>query len=70
MSKLFFCFLIFFSIDMFKSTCDELAEWIRDKNNALSSDDYGKDLKGIQALQRKHAVSTEELENLLTIVGW
>ena len=55
---------------MFKSTCDELAEWIRDKNNALSSDDYGKDLKGIQALQRKHAVSTEELENLLTIVGW
>ncbi|XP_041352702.1 spectrin beta chain, non-erythrocytic 5-like isoform X2 [Gigantopelta aegis] len=49
------------SIDMFKSTCDELAEWIRDKNNALSSDDLGNDLKGIQALQRKHANFEREL---------
>lgn len=43
---------------MFQSTCDELVEWIKEKDNVLSAtDDLGKDLKANQALQRKHAVS-------------
>jgi hypothetical protein len=44
------------SIEMFKSTCDELQEWIKDKKDNLHNDDLGKDLKATQALQRKHAV--------------
>ncbi|XP_067682927.1 spectrin beta chain, non-erythrocytic 5-like isoform X3 [Haliotis asinina] len=49
------------SIELFKSTCDELSEWIKDKNNALMTDDVGKDLKGIGALQRRHANVEREL---------
>ena len=45
------------SIEMFQLTCDELAEWIKDKDASLSTDDVAHDLKSIQALQRKHAVS-------------
>ncbi|KAK3092932.1 hypothetical protein FSP39_009051 [Pinctada imbricata] len=43
------------SIELFQSTCDELADWIKEKDNALDLDEYGKDVKGIEALQRKHA---------------
>lgn len=42
---------------MFQSTCDELADWIKEKDNTLSSDDIGKDLKGIEAALRRHTVS-------------
>ena len=42
---------------MFQSTCDELAEWIKEKDNVFSAtDDLGKDLPANQLLQRKHAV--------------
>jgi hypothetical protein len=48
---------MFYSIELFQSTCDELVEWIKEKDNVLSAtDDLGKDLKANQALQRKHAV--------------
>ena len=47
------------SIEMFKATCDELQEWIKEKKNNLATDDLGKDLKATQALQRKHAVRTD-----------
>ncbi|PVD25646.1 hypothetical protein C0Q70_13305 [Pomacea canaliculata] len=49
------------SIELFKSTCDELQDWIKEKDDALSTDDLGKDLKAIQALQRKHAQLEREL---------
>ncbi|GFO34699.1 spectrin beta chain, non-erythrocytic 5-like, partial [Plakobranchus ocellatus] len=49
------------SIEMFKSTCDELAEWIKEKKNALANDGLANDLKGIQALQRRHAQVEREL---------
>ncbi|XP_059148013.1 spectrin beta chain, non-erythrocytic 2-like isoform X3 [Physella acuta] len=49
------------SIEMFKSICDELAEWIKEKKNALANDGLASDLKGIEALQRKHAQLEREL---------
>nr|XP_022333961.1 spectrin alpha chain, non-erythrocytic 1-like isoform X4 [Crassostrea virginica] len=49
------------SIEMFQSTCDELADWIKEKDNTLSSDDIGKDLKGIEAALRRHTNLEREL---------
>ncbi|KAH9509152.1 hypothetical protein Btru_049222 [Bulinus truncatus] len=49
------------SIEMYKSICDELAEWIKEKKNALAHDNLPSDLKGIQAQQRKHAQLEREL---------
>ncbi|XP_052769142.1 spectrin beta chain, non-erythrocytic 2-like isoform X1 [Mya arenaria] len=50
------------SIELFQQTCDELVEWIKEKDNVLSAtDDLGKDLKANQALQRKHANLEREL---------
>ena len=39
------------------STCsdaDETKSWINEKGMVLSTDDFGRDLAGVQALQRKH----------------
>ena len=33
---------------------DETIAWIMEKDAILSSDDYGRDLASVQALQRKH----------------
>jgi spectrin alpha len=33
---------------------DETRDWIQEKDEALSIDDLGKDLRSVQALQRKH----------------
>ena len=33
---------------------DETNAWIAEKDAILSSDDYGRDLAGVEALQRKH----------------
>lgn len=33
---------------------DETIAWIQEKDAVLSSDDYGRDLASVQALQRKH----------------
>jgi len=49
--------LIVCSIELFQSTCDELGEWIKDKEATLGTEDVANDLKSIEALQRKHAVS-------------
>ncbi|XP_052269284.1 spectrin beta chain, non-erythrocytic 1-like isoform X3 [Dreissena polymorpha] len=50
------------SIELFQQTCDDLVEWIKEKDNVLSAtDDLGKDLKANQALQRKHANLEREL---------
>ncbi len=37
--------------------CDELKDWINEKKSVLGNKDLGKDLKGVQSLQRKHQVS-------------
>ncbi|KAK7065236.1 Spectrin alpha chain, non-erythrocytic 1 [Halocaridina rubra] len=44
---------------------DETKEWINEKDEALKSDDYGKDLPSVQALQRKH----EGLERDMAALG-
>ena len=49
------------SIELFQSTCDELADWIKEKDNALNTDDVGKVLQATIALQRKHANLEREL---------
>ena len=55
--KVDFSVHMYYSIELFQSTCDELVEWIKEKDNVLSAtDDLGKDLLANQALQRKHAV--------------
>lgn len=33
---------------------DETISWINEKDTLLSTDDYGRDLPTVQALQRKH----------------
>ncbi|GAB1601116.1 spectrin beta chain, non-erythrocytic 1-like isoform X2 [Argonauta hians] len=49
------------SIEMFKLTCDDLDEWIKEKNNALFDDDIGKDLESSKNLKRKHMNFEREL---------
>lgn len=44
--------------------CDELKDWINEKNNMLNVDDLGKDLASVQALKRKHQNLERELEPL------
>lgn len=41
-------------IQKFNRDADETKAWISEKDTALSSDDYGRDLASVQALQRKH----------------
>ena len=38
----------------FSRDADETIAWIQEKDALLSSDDYGRDLASVQALQRKH----------------
>ncbi len=42
---------------MFQNMCDELKDWIKEKQNVLGNEDLGKDLRSVQALQRKHQVN-------------
>ncbi|KAL5013103.1 hypothetical protein ScPMuIL_011654 [Solemya velum] len=41
-------------IQRFNRDADETIAWIMEKDAILSSDDYGRDLASVQALQRKH----------------
>ncbi len=41
-------------IQRFNRDADETISWINEKDLLLSSDDFGKDLASVQALQRKH----------------
>ena len=41
-------------VQRFHRDADETKEWIQEKDQALSVDDLGKDLRSVQALQRKH----------------
>jgi len=41
-------------VQRFHRDVDETRDWIREKDDALNNDDLGKDLRSVQALQRKH----------------
>ena len=41
-------------VQRFHRDVDETKDWIAEKDDALSIDDLGKDLRSVQALQRKH----------------
>jgi len=43
---------------------DETAAWVAEKDAALSTDDYGRDLTTVQALQRKHEGTERDLAAL------
>lgn len=43
---------------------DETKAWIHEKDTALSTDDHGRDLAGVQALQRKHEALERDLAAL------
>merc|ERR1719211_183275 len=52
-------------VQMFHRDVDETKDWILEKDEALSVDELGKDLRHVQALQRKH----EGLERDLAALG-
>ena len=41
----------------FHQSCDETIAWINEKDQALSSEDCGRDLAAVQMLQRRHQVN-------------
>lgn len=49
------------SVEMFNRQCDEACDWMLEKMNKMDTDDLGKDLKTVQALQRKHQNIEREL---------
>jgi len=52
-------------VQRFHRDVDETKDWIQEKDEALNDDDLGKDLRSVQALQRKH----EGLERDLAALG-
>ena len=52
-------------VQRFQRDVEETKDWIQEKDEALSIDDLGKDLRSVQALQRKH----EGLERDLAALG-
>ncbi|XP_073981071.1 alpha spectrin isoform X1 [Rhodnius prolixus] len=52
-------------VQRFHRDVDETKDWIQEKEEALNNDDLGKDLRSVQALQRKH----EGLERDLAALG-
>ncbi|CAJ0599218.1 unnamed protein product [Cylicocyclus nassatus] len=52
-------------VQRFHRDIDEAKDWIREKDVALDSDDFGRDLRSVQALRRKH----EGIERDLAALG-
>lgn len=52
-------------VQRFHRDVDETKDWIQEKDDALNNDDLGRDLRSVQALQRKH----EGLERDLAALG-
>ena len=52
-------------VQRFHRDVDETKDWIEEKDEALDLEDYGQDLRGVQALQRKH----EGVERDLAALG-
>lgn len=57
-------FGFFHRIELFQKICDELKGWIGEKISGINLDDVGKDLKSVQALQRRHQNLEQELKPL------
>lgn len=51
-------------VQRFNRDIDETLAWIGEKDATLSSDDYGRDLNNVQALQRKHEGTERDLAAL------
>lgn len=51
-------------VQRFHRDVDETKDWISEKDNALDNDDLGKDLRGVQTLQRKHEGMERDLAAL------
>lgn len=51
-------------VQRFHRDVDETKDWISEKDDALASDDLGKDLRGVQTLQRKHEGMERDLAAL------
>lgn len=51
-------------VQRFNRDIDETLAWIGEKDSTLSSDDYGRDLNNVQALQRKHEGTERDLAAL------
>ena len=58
-----YCMLGFFS------DAEETIAWMVEKDPMLSTDDYGRDLASVQALQRKHDTLERDLNALEEKVG-
>lgn len=52
-------------VQRFHRDIDETKDWIQEKNETLDLDDFGRDLRSVQALQRKH----EGVERDLAALG-
>jgi spectrin alpha len=51
-------------VQRFHRDVDETKDWIGEKDNALTNDDFGKDLRSVQTLQRKHEGMERDLAAL------
>ncbi|XP_071037774.1 spectrin beta chain [Parasteatoda tepidariorum] len=49
------------SVELFERTCDDAYEWMLEKLEKIETDDLGRDMKTVQALQRKHQNIEREL---------
>lgn len=53
-----------YQVQKFIRAGDETKSWMSEKETALLSDDYGRDLASVQALQRKHEGLERDLDAL------
>lgn len=60
---IFTCLFIFIFFVYYRDA-DDTKAWISEKDTALSTSDYGRDLASVQALQRKHEVLERDLAAL------
>ena len=51
-------------MELFHRTCDEAKEWMEEKITKLDTEDLGRDLQTVQALQRRHQNLERELAPL------
>ena len=45
----------------YNQMCDETKDWMIEKDQALTTDDTGRDLAGVQVLQRRHQVQVSNI---------
>ena len=57
-------FSFFSSVELFHRTCDEATEWMEEKITKLDTEELGRDLQTVQALQRRHKNLERELAPL------